>query len=118
MSRNLPVAGEDLDRLVAIEKREVRRAKNGSETFEWVTAFDRVPAKVEQLSSSKILAADQMEVKFDYIVTIRFKAGLDEKNYRLIYLGRTLEITRFPKEIGRRQFQEILGLATSTPPVV
>lgn len=114
MSRNLKITTNDLDRLVNVEKRTIARGANGSAVETWAVEYASVPAKVLQVGGTDRFLSDQIEGQFDYIITIRFKALIDEKAYRLTYQGRILDITRYPKEIGRRQFLEILCKVRST----
>lgn len=102
----------ELDRLVDIETKEIVVQSNGQQVESWVTTATDVYAKVVQVSGNKVLAAQQLQIQFDYQITIRWRSGFNllpdtnAVNSRFQYNGQTLEIIKQPAEVGRRQYLE------------
>lgn len=103
--RRIPSGGQ-FDQLVTIQQRVPGQNARGQAVDQW-TPVATVFAKVEPLRGREFFAAGQMQSEATTRITIRWRAGVDERN-RVMWRGEPHDITAAIDPEGQRQVIELM----------
>jgi SPP1 family predicted phage head-tail adaptor len=98
-----------LDRRIGIERATVTTDAAGGEVQTWTTVAE-VWARVDWVKDGERFRAAEIAAYAEVRFTIRWGFGVTATD-RILWEGRTYEIVAPPKEIGRREGQEISAVA-------
>lgn len=97
---------EHLDRQITIEQVSTTRGANGSVIETWST-FASPWAKKTDINGTEKFQSDQRLSEVNAIFRIRYRPGVTTK-MRILYDDVYYDIQGPPKEIGRREYLDIL----------
>lgn len=80
-------AGDFRHRITIQGLQAAQNAETGEETFAWVEAWSKVPAKFEYLEGRELLAAQAIQSEITARITIRYRPGV-QATMRALYRGR------------------------------
>ncbi len=105
------VTAGELDQRITIERKTITQADNGESVATWAPiASGTVWARVQQLTGRDQIAAQQVQYPADVRIVIRYRAGIDPENHRILHAGRPYEIVGQPARVGRgREWLEIMA---------
>ena len=90
---------------ITIQARTTVTSVSGGITETWTDFKANVPAEITYGVGREFYDADQVNVEYELVISIRFTSGITEK-HRVLYDNKSYEIVAPPQLMGRR-FQEI-----------
>lgn len=103
-----PAAG-DLDQRVTLQQRDSSLNTLGQASDTWTNVAE-VWAKVEPLRGREFFAAGQMQSEATTRITIRYRAGVTERN-RVVWRGQPYDISAVIEPDGQKQMLEMICAA-------
>lgn len=96
------ISAGDMDRQITIEKRTTTQSASGAETESWTTHATVWASKQDDQGDER--TSDGVTSSITTTTWgIRWRSGLNSKDYRIKYNGLVYDITGQPVEVGRKE---------------